>query len=163
MKKKRIDVISALIGSVIVDIEPILILFFINPYFGTNFPLHGFCHTFLIATLMGLIVGIFVHHINFITKPLLFLFNWNQDTNLRNKITWAIIMANIHVFLDAMLYPEMFPFLFWPDNPFLYILSSNTIYNVCSAGFLIGVIEYFIYLIVLKLKNRQNPKKKKRN
>lgn len=53
VKYKRIDVISSLLGSIIIDIEPIIILIF-----NINLPLHGPFHRFLGASLLGITGGI---------------------------------------------------------------------------------------------------------
>ena len=142
-KKKRVDVVSCLIGSIIVDIHAIIIFFFSLPQ-----PLHGPLHSFLIATILGVLTGVFVHLTqNFWNKITTFC-KWEQKTTLRSKIFWAVLMCYSHVFLDAFLYPEMN--LWWPflnGNPLYGILSSPTVYLICTIGIVLGIIEYIFYLI----------------
>ncbi|MHA1728853.1 MAG: hypothetical protein ACTSWY_08995 [Promethearchaeota archaeon] len=143
MNRKRIDAVSALLGSVIVDIEPIIILFFLN----SGLPLHGPFHSFPMAVLLGIITGVVIHLTEPLWQRILGFLKWKQNTSLKKKIIWGIIMTEVHVFLDAMIYPEMNPWLFFEGNPFLGLLSSPTIYLICSIGIVIGIVEYFIYRI----------------
>ena len=65
------------------------------------------------------------------------------------KIGIATLMAFTHVFLDAILYPEMHPFQpFMEGNPFFGWLSQSTVYSICIFGFLVSfaqVIGYYFY------------------
>ncbi|QEE15813.1 metal-dependent hydrolase [Promethearchaeum syntrophicum] len=153
-KNKRIDIISCLIGSIIVDIHAIIIFFF-----NLNQPLHGPVHSFLIATILGVITGIFVHITQNFWNKITRIFKWEQKTSLISKIFWAILMSYLHIFLDAFLYPEMN--FWWPflnGNPFYGILSSPTVYSICTIGIFLGIFEYLIYLIYYfkKIENQRN-------
>ena len=154
LKKKRIDVVSCLIGSIIVDIHAIIIWFF-----GLPQPLHGPVHSFLIVTILGVLTGVFVHFTQNFWNKITIFFKWEQKTTLRSKIFFALLMCYFHLFLDAFLYPEMN--FWWPflnGNPFYGILSSPTVYLICTIGIILGVFEYVIYLIWY-LKNTQNSEK----
>jgi len=153
-KKKRVDVVSCLIGSIIVDIHAIIIFFF-----GLNQPLHGPVHSFLIATILGVLTGVFVHFTQNFWNKITIFFKWEQKTTLKSKIFWAVLMCYSHIFLDAILYPEMN--LWWPfldGNPFYGILNSQTVYLVCTIGIILGIVEYIIYLIYFfkKSENQRN-------
>lgn len=139
VKYKRIDVISSLLGSIIVDIEPILILIL-----NLNLPLHGPLHSFLGAIFLGIIGGIAVYYTRSIWNQILKPLKWEQTTSLKNKIFWCILMANIHVLFDAMIYPEMNPLTFILGNPFYGFLSTEIVYSICIFGIIIGLIEYLI-------------------
>ena len=145
VKYKRIDVFSSLIGSIIVDIEPIIILIF-----NLNLPLHGPFHSFLGASFLGLIGGIAVHYTRSIWNSILKPLKWEQTTSLRSKIFWCILMANIHVLFDAMMYSEMNPLTFIPGNPFYGFISSNIIYSICIFGVIIGLLEYILSITIFR-------------
>ena len=153
-KNKRVDVVSCLIGSIIVDIHAIIIWFF-----GLPQPLHGPVHSFLIATILGVLTGVFVHLTQNFWNKITAFFKWEQKTTLRSKIFVAVLMCYTHLFLDAFLYPEMN--FWWPflnGNPFYGILSSPTVYLICTIGIILGIFEYIIYLIWY-LKKFQNSEK----
>ena len=142
-KKKRVDVVSCLIGSVIVDIHAIIIFFF-----NLNQPFHGPVHSFFIATFLGVFTGISVHFTAKFWNRILKFSKWEQKTSLLNKILWALSMCYMHLILDGFIYPEMN--VWWPflnGNPFFGILSSSNVYLICTLGIIFGIVEYIIYLI----------------
>ncbi len=134
---KYLDMISILIGSVILDIWPFLVLILGLPY-----TFHGFSHSFLIAILASLILAIA-------------RFSFNKFINLKRSfsiIFFSFLIGTFsHVLLDAPLYSDMVPF--WPlvFNPFygLYNYSSAVWFSIVC--FLVAFI-----LILIKLFNRKH-------
>jgi len=152
-KKKRVDVASCLIGSIIVDIHAVIIFLF-----GLPQPLHGPVHSFLIVTILGVLTGVLVHFTQNFWNKITTFFKWEQKTTLKSKIFWALLMCYTHLFLDAFLYSEMN--FWWPflnGNPFYGILSSPTVYMICTIGIILGVFEYILFIICF-LKKTQNSK-----
>jgi membrane-bound metal-dependent hydrolase YbcI (DUF457 family) len=148
-KKKRIDLASAVVGSIIIDIRATYIFFF----GGGNF--HGILHSFLSAVWLGLLVAI-VLHLKFVKKllraPLKFI-DWEQDTNFFVKLYSAISMTLLHVLLDSFLYTDIRPLNpFSAENPFLGLISSQNTYLFCIFCFLLGIGEYIGYLYWKKSK-----------
>lgn len=146
-KKKRVDAISALIGTVIVDIRAVYLALFTH-----NIDYHGILHSFFSAIILGIFVGIFVHLTRKQWNVLLKSVKWEQNTSLLSKIFVACIFTTSHILLDAALYGEgimaMEPL--WPFAPgnFLYKwLESSVVYAICIYGFLIGIVLYMGYLI----------------
>jgi len=139
-KKKRIDLFSCIVGSVIVDIHAAVLFIF---HLGTDY--HGVLHSFFSAILLGCSVGILLHLGRPAIRPLLRWLKWEQETSAWNKMFWASVMACAHVLLDATIYPEMEPW--WPfhmRNPFFGAISSASAYLICIVGGICGVILYFI-------------------
>lgn len=73
-----------------------------------------------------------------------------QTTSLKNKIFWCLLMANIHVLFDAMIYPEMIPLIFILENPFFGLLNTSVIYSICIFGAVIGLLEYILSIKIKK-------------
>lgn len=141
-EKKRIDITAAIIGSMIIDIEPVLILIF-----NLNYPLHYIFHSFPLAIFVGIVTGILIHFSFPIFNPFLKFFKWEQQTSIWNKIFIATIMTDLHVLLDAFLYPEMNPFFFIKVNPFYGLVSARFIYCICEIGIAIGIGLYGLYFL----------------
>ncbi|MHA1775313.1 MAG: hypothetical protein DRO88_01780 [Promethearchaeia archaeon] len=143
-KKNRIDLPSALLASVIVDVRATYIFIF-----NINAPYHGILHNFLIATLLGMAVAIFMQLLQPIYNPWLEKIDLKQESNLMGKIIISVCMTSTHIFLDAALYPEMNPL--WPfhmGNPLLGWLTSNQAYLICIIGFIVAgiqVLGYYFY------------------
>jgi len=137
MFEKRINLISIILGSIIIDVRATYCLFS-----GCR-PLHGPLHTFLNATVIALLLSIFL----FSQKE------WLQKITdkLRIERTYSFISIAIgtligtfsHVLLDSFLYTDTRPL--WPFslNPFLGIAGSGTIYLLCMISFLPAMIIYF--------------------
>ncbi|MFX1565062.1 MAG: hypothetical protein ACFFCH_03630 [Promethearchaeota archaeon] len=131
---------SILLGSIIVDLEPLTFLILGLPV------QHLFFHTFLGATILAL-VGVAVIFLlrGFFDKVMRF-FLLPQPTSPLNITVATLIGAYSHIILDAFLYPEMQPF--WPflGNPFLGLVSSSTIYLFCIICFAIAIPVYIIQI-----------------
>ncbi len=131
------DLPSLLISSVLVDIEPFLVLFL-----NLDYPLHGPLHSFtggsIIAILTSLIVYTSKNNINKIMQfPGL-----DQNTSFK-KILWTSFFgAYTHILLDSILYKDIKPFYPLDGNPFYGSLSSQQIYQFCILTFMIAIIVY---------------------
>lgn len=146
-KKKRVDVISALIGTVIVDIRAVYLALFTNE---SNY--HGILHSFFAAIILGIIVGFFVHLTYKQWNILLKWGKWKQETSLLSKIIVACIFTTSHILLDGALYGEgimaMEPLWPFATGNFLFQwLESYSVYAICIYSFLIGLVLYMGYII----------------
>lgn len=136
--EKKVNLFSILLGSIIIDVRATYCLFT-----GCR-SLHGPFHTFLAATIVGLILAwvIFSQRrgLQKITEKL----RIEQSYSLNSIILGSIIGTWSHVLLDSPLYTDITPL--WPmsANPLLWIMSSGTIYALCAVSFL-PAIAIFIY------------------
>lgn len=158
-KKKRVDAISALIGTVIIDIRATFLFLFVpsNRYY------HGILHNFLAALILGVLVGIFVHITRKQWNFLLKVGKWEQNTSLISKIVVACIFTTSHILLDAGIY-QYVPGGEMSMEPLLPFASGNPLYgwvgpiqalDLCIYGYIIGVALYVGYLIwMFASKNR---------
>jgi membrane-bound metal-dependent hydrolase YbcI (DUF457 family) len=131
-----------IVSSVIIDIEPLLM----------NLQ-HGFFHSYLGATIVGLLVAVasmpFKKNIEWVSTNLIGL---PQKASSRNVVFTSLFGVWLHVFLDSFLYPEMKPFLPFEGNPFLDLIPLATIYEICFYAFLPALA---IYVLRLYLKARR--------
>jgi membrane-bound metal-dependent hydrolase YbcI (DUF457 family) len=131
-----------IVSSVIIDIEPLLL----------NLQ-HGFFHSYLGATIVGLLVAVAAvplkKPLEWISTHLVLL---PQIVTLKNAIFTSLFGVWLHVFLDSFLYPEMKPFLPFDANPFLGLVSSAVIYEIAILSFVPAFAFYLlrIYLNVHK-------------
>ncbi|MHA1672934.1 MAG: hypothetical protein ACTSYI_04850 [Promethearchaeota archaeon] len=143
-KKNRVDLVAALAGSVVVDTRAFFIF-----AFNLGGVLHGILHCFFSAAILGILTGIFLELTQRIYNPWLKKIDLEQHSTLMGKIGIATLMAFTHVFLDAIIYPEMHPFQpFMEGNLFYGWLSQSTVYSICIFGFLISfaqIIGYYFY------------------
>lgn len=135
-----LDLPCLLIASVIVDIEPIIIMM------QGGFPLHAFFHTYLGATLAGLALIPIVYFLRNFFASVLRLFGLKQSTSLLKISVTSLIGTNFHVFLDSFLYSEMQPFFPLIINPFYGLLTSSQIYLFCIVSFIAAVPVYLFHI-----------------
>lgn len=140
-----IDFVAILVASVILDIEPMLVLFL-----NLSGPLHGVSHTYLAATLVSFaITGVFWLFRNELTA-IASLFGVVQEPRKLGLLAASLFGTYSHVFLDSFLYAEMNPFFPVLGNPFLGLITSAAIYQFCLYCGAIGALLYIVRFCVLK-------------
>jgi membrane-bound metal-dependent hydrolase YbcI (DUF457 family) len=149
-----LDFPTLLVASVILDIEPFLVLFL-----DLNYPLHGFFHSFLGGTVIILPLSYIMFKIRTFLNPITDYFKIEQSSSFLNILTASFIGIYLHILLDAPLYSDIQPLFPLNFNPFLITSESvGTItYLFCAYCFLVALILYFMYLGI-KFKNRMNKK-----
>ena len=135
---------SILLGSIIVDLEPLTFLILDLPV------LHLFFHTFLGATIMAILGAVVFYLLRGVLEKILAVFLLPQTASPVKITAASLIGAYSHIILDGILYPEMQPF--WPilGNPFLGLASSSTIYLFCVLCFIIAIPIYIIQIWRIK-------------
>ena len=131
----KLDFIALLYGSILVDIEPFLILFLNLPY-----PLHGPIHS-----IIGILaITPLIYIITLITKLILSKMGFSLRKNSRKIVIASILIGGYtHITLDAFLYSEMnlaWPFPYW--NPLFGIFGYSEVYGFCIFSFLAGLLIY---------------------
>ncbi|MCW4029656.1 MAG: DUF4184 family protein [Candidatus Bathyarchaeota archaeon] len=133
-----------IVANVILDVEPFLVL-----VLGLPYPLHGYLHSLLLASAVGLALGAVMF---WIEKPLQPFYQKIQletrkPLKLRSFLLAGVLGAWLHVLLDAFLYSEMEPFYPWTANPMLQAgIGSPEEYLLCVYLGIFGV-AYWAALI----------------
>lgn len=144
---RRFSVLVFGIAQVAMDIEPLLGI--IN---GWNV-LHGWTHTYMGATLIGLAVFLLAPPpCNWILR------RWNRELEyhklhwLRSAepvtrtaaVTGAFVGTWSHVLFDSVMHADMLPWRPWSaDNTLLGLLSIDALYMACFVAGIIGVLLWF--------------------
>ncbi len=149
-----IDISAILIGSVILDLEPLVVLLFHLPY-----PLHGIFHTYIAATIVAILLSLALWPLRNILNTIVSVFGVHQESTLRSLFIASLIGTYSHVFLDSFLYAEMNPFYPLLGNPFLGLLSTQFTYGLCIASGLLGLAVYAGYLLYRYYGPKRNYKK----
>ncbi|MHA1609708.1 MAG: metal-dependent hydrolase [Candidatus Njordarchaeales archaeon] len=136
-----IDIVAICLGAIIPDIEPAYYLLFTD-----KGPYHGFFHSFVGATILGVISAIVLYPLRKQYLWIIRKFGLEQSTNMKKITASAFIGTYSHIILDMFLYPEMKPFYPIQINPFLYALSPANIYGLCTFSFILALIVYLIRL-----------------
>ncbi len=146
-----IDLPTFLIASLIVDIEPFLVLFF-----NLNYPLHGFFHSFLGGTIIALILTVIMIKIREFFTPIMSFFKIEQEISFKKILLASLLGIYIHILLDSPLYTDIRPFFPLDFNPFYSTVNlTGLLYAICVWCFLTGLIVYIIRLSIYAIKNRR--------
>lgn len=148
-----LDIVALFIGSIIPDVEGISAIFLFP---DSNLPLHGPLHSFTGSFILGVLIGICSWELNkilskkYVDSSLAFIF---RPYSFFQSLVSSFIGTFSHVFLDAILYPEMD--LFYPlglGNPLYGLFPFSFPYIFCVIAFLLG----FIIVAIKLLRNTLN-------
>jgi len=147
-----IDFPTFLIASIIVDIEPFLVLFF-----NLNYPLHGFFHSFLGGTIIALVLTAIMSKIRKFFTPLMTFFKIEQEISFKKILFASLLGIYIHILFDSPIYTDIRPFFPLDFNPFYRItsLARSIETMICVWCFLAALIVYIIRMIIYTIKNRR--------
>ena len=143
-----IDFPTFLLASVIVDVEPFLVL-----YFNLQYPLHGFLHSFLGGTLIAFPLAIVMNKLRNSFSPLMSFFRLEQETSFKSILVASFFGIYLHLLLDSRLHQDLKPFYPFDFNPFLshgMFIVYFEIYGLCILSFIGGVVIYIIKLFTLR-------------
>ena len=141
-----IDFTTIVVASVILDLEPLAVIFLNLPG-----PLHAFFHTYLGATIVAIALSVCIYPFRKYLNEFVSLFGLKQESSFRHILPAGFIGTYSHVLLDSFLYVEINPFFPLLGNPFVGFLAFGFVYNLCLA---LGIIGFFVYLLRILLNLR---------
>ena len=141
-----IDFPTFLIASIIVDIEPFLVL-----ALNLDYPLHGFFHSLLGGTLVAIPLALTMLKIRDKISPLLSFFKLEQNVSFRTILVASFSGIYIHILLDSRIYTDIQPFYPSNYNPLLTtgILAGLDSYTICIWSFFGAIIIYTVRLFLI--------------
>ncbi|MEM2375146.1 MAG: hydrolase [Candidatus Bathyarchaeia archaeon] len=114
---------------------------------GLNYPLHGYMHTFLFGTLVGLALGYITFLLEKFLHPLYKVLLLEASNGLKMKLKSFLIAGALgtgfHVLLDTPLYSDIKPFYPAVVNPLYNPSLILEIYGLCIFAGVFGIIYYF--------------------
>jgi membrane-bound metal-dependent hydrolase YbcI (DUF457 family) len=120
------DLPTLLVASVIPDLEPFYVIYF----HVSDYPLHGFFHSYLGSSILAVLAAFIVYPLRSLLNRLMMVFRISQKSSFKKILFTSFVGVYFHVFLDSFLYEEMMPFYPSQGNPFINILSSYDSYRV---------------------------------
>jgi membrane-bound metal-dependent hydrolase YbcI (DUF457 family) len=149
--QRYIDVPVFLAANIIVDIEPLLVMIF-----SLDYPLHGYCHTFLIGGFVGLLSGLVLFPFGRFIGQAMSLFRLPYCSNLSKMLLSGILGVWLHILVDAPLYQDIRPFYPLSANPLLNIVSTETVYGFSGLLFLPALVMYLFIVFSMREKTEKN-------
>ena len=140
-----------LVASVVVDVEPLLVL-----VLGLSYPLHGYLHTFLFASLTGLALGCVMFSLDGFLHPVYMALRLVVEDSQGRKafMITGVLGAAFHVLLDSPLYRDIRPLFPFTQNPFYNPGLSMEVYSFCVWTGILGV-AYYVGLLIYPFVKRQ--------
>jgi len=146
---KRIDIISAIIGSIIIDIEFFIFIIY-------DFPIHGIFHTFFGATILSIFLIIIIKLNRKLTIKLKNWFKWEIESDLISISLGAFIGTYSHIILDSLIYNDMNPFYPITGNPLFLENGQPTIFYLVYSAAIITTLLFLILFCWRYIKSTQN-------
>jgi membrane-bound metal-dependent hydrolase YbcI (DUF457 family) len=150
--RKYIHLPTLILANVVLDIEPMLVLFF-----GLDYPLHGYLHTLVAALGVGIGLGFVMFLLEKPLNPVYtrLLLEPKVELNKSQFIVAGILGTMLHVLFDAPLYWEIKPFYPLTLNPLYGLLTLSEVYFLCFWMVVLGIIFYSILLITAFYKDNK--------
>ncbi len=127
--KKYIDIPTFVLANVAVDLEPLTVIIL-----RLDYPLHGFCHTLLIGTAVGLFWGILAYAIKGIFKWPMKLFQLSCKASISRMLLSGTLGVWLHIIFDSTLYHDIRPLWPFDPNPLLGIINSSSVFLICEIA-----------------------------
>jgi membrane-bound metal-dependent hydrolase YbcI (DUF457 family) len=142
-----IDFPTFMLAGVIVDVEPILVL-----YLDLRYPLHGFLHSFLGGAIAALLLSAAMIRMRPVFSHFMSFFRLEQEPSRRSVFMASILGIYLHIFLDSFLYWDIRPFYPFSLNPVLNpgLSTSLLIYGFCAKSFIGGIVAYLVKLFLMR-------------
>ena len=145
------DLAAILICSVIVDLEPIYVLLF-----AQELPLHGFFHTFIGGTIVGIIVSFILWIARGLVQEILMVFKVEQKSSFVRILYTSLFSVNFHIFLDSIFHADMQPFYPLIINPFYGLISQGIINQLCTVCMILGLTIYVHRFVIRGMDKKLN-------
>jgi len=138
------DFPTFLVASVIVDIEPFLVL-----TLNLNYPLHGFLHSFLGGTLIAFIIAAAMSKLRSTFSPLMSFLKLEKKLSFKSILSASLFSVYLHILLDSPLYSDIRPFYPFDFNPLLSnsMFIGFEVYTLCVLSLIGGAVVFVIRLV----------------
>ena len=134
-------------ANIAIDIEPLLVL-----QFNLDYPLHGYCHTFLIGGLVGLLFASAAFPFHRHIKKGMNLFRLPYASTYKKMALSGVLGAMLHVLFDAPLYSDIMPFYPLQENPLFGVASHGAVYSFCAICFFPAILWYVYIAFIVRMK-----------
>jgi len=135
--KKYISIPMCILANVIIDIQPLLVIFF-----DFDLELHGFSHTLLGGTILMLPISIVL---GVIIKKV-----YRKNIAIGSYILGGEVGVILHILLDSFMHKDVK--LFWPfsDISFANDNMIKLVNPICIIGYILMIILIVINMVLKK-------------
>jgi membrane-bound metal-dependent hydrolase YbcI (DUF457 family) len=148
--RRWIDLPVIVLVNIVMDFEPLIVMLF-----GLNYPTHGYVHTLLFGSVVGLLWAVFsFYFLKGFYGGLMKLLRLEYQPRLAAMLPAGILGVWLHVLLDSVMHPDVQPF--WPMQlrPLLHIISLERLHQLCEYCVLAAFVLYIAILLMPLLQNK---------
>ncbi|MFZ2958377.1 MAG: hydrolase [Candidatus Ozemobacteraceae bacterium] len=146
--QKFIDVPIFITANVAVDLEPLFVLFF-----KPDYPLHGYFHSFLFGSFVGLAWGLIAIKFSSDFSPFIKKLHLNYSSHPIKIAVSGILGVWLHILFDSAIYQDIRPFFPYSNNPFYGFISIPGMYNFCLFSLIPALILYIYCMMLFQSRN----------
>jgi hypothetical protein len=140
--RKRLYWPTLIISTVVVDVEPLLVLLGVL----RGYPLHGYLHTFLASAVFGAAVGYATYALRSLVHPLFRRLGLaEEEPTATDSVLGGVVGWALHVAMDSPIYSDIRPLLPLQSNP-LYVGYAATLGFLWDTVLVCGLLTYLIHL-----------------
>lgn len=151
--RKWIDPAVFVLANVIVDIEVLVIMLL-----GIGWPMHRYCHTFLIGAVVGVVWGLTAYLLRNFLKKIMKLFHIPYKTGFWRMLVSGVLGVWFHVVVDSIYHWDVQ--MFWPSSakPLYGLVTQQQVNIICTIFFIPAIILYILAVIAFVKKNSAETK-----
>jgi len=144
------------LANIIVDIEVLVIW-----PLGLGWPVHRYCHTFLIGAVVGAVWGIAAYPLRHFFEKIMQILRVPYQTSFWKMVISGVLGVWLHVGIDAIYHWEVQAF--WPSRikPLWRLVSQGQVKAICVAFFFAALILYATVFTSYVKQDRKNHSKSK--
>ncbi len=146
--KKYLDIPVFVLANVLIDLEPLTVMYFNLPY-----PVHGFFHTLIGGVMVGALWGLVAYAMRKPIKSIMSVFRLNYEPKLFTMVMSGIFGFWLHIFIDSFMHADIRPFFPSSYNPLYQLISTPNLYLICATLF-IPALGFYIKEVVGYNKNK---------
>ncbi len=150
---KYIDVPVFVSVNVVVDLEPLAVILF-----GLNYPLHGYCHTLLVGSLVGFLWGCIAYLLRDIIKLGMKALLLKYETGFLKMVISGISGVWFHLVFDAIMHKNVMIFYPYRTNPLHGLVSVAALHLICLLCFIPAIGVYLFKTSKALRKNARTSK-----
>ena len=136
---RYIDVPVFILANVAVDVEPLLVM-----VFDLNYPVHGYCHTLLIGSLVGILWAAIAYSGRSILRAVMEALRLSYKTSFRKMLASAILGVWFHVMIDSLIHSDIKPCYPFAYNPVSGLITAGTVRLICAVSFIPALMIYLV-------------------
>lgn len=145
---KKINILAILLGSVLMDLEPFVLIFVKRCYYCHH---HGFWHSILGATIGSLALAVILSLFKGRLNKLSLKFKIQQSYSFIALFLGSLVGWLTHILIDSFTHYDVF--LFWPLRKNFLLIGPEIYWSLNFILAIFGILGLIIFIKNLKQKD----------